>query len=70
MKTYKELTDMNQKIDDFCHQMKFREVMCEEYCWLFRWSRCSTKNKDGTCDKPERKKNAMETNGGPTGFEG
>jgi len=35
-----------------------------------RWSRCYTKNKNGTCDKPERKKYAVKTNGGETGFDG
>ena len=42
---------------------------CDDDCWLFRWCRCSTKNKDETCDHPNRRKEAIETNGGPTGFE-
>ena len=27
---------------------------CNEECCLFRWNKCDTKNKDGTCDKPDR----------------
>ena len=44
-------------------------IECNDECWLLRWSRCSTKNKDGTCDKPKRRKYAIETNGGPDGFD-
>jgi len=42
---------------------------CDDFCWLLRWSKCMTKNKDGTCDHPDRRERALEDNGGPTGFD-
>ncbi len=32
---------------------------CDEDCQLFRWNKCRTDNKDGTCDKPDRYDNAL-----------
>ena len=44
--------DVWRKIND--NPINTTIYFCDEECCLFRWSKCETKNKDGTCDKLDR----------------